>query len=111
MSNHANINAAVLGFGFMGRTHAKCYQDAQAAGYPVTLAAIADPNIHNNQGQPAGNIDTDQSTLNLDHVTQSTDAQELLEDPSIHLISICTHTESHVDLAIAAACSRALSTR
>ncbi len=102
MSNHANINAAVLGFGFMGRTHAKCYQDAQADGYPVTLAAIADPNIHTIPNQPAGNIDTDQSTLNLDHVTQSTDAQELIKDPSIDLISICTHTESHVDLAIEA---------
>ncbi len=102
MSNHANINAAILGYGFMGRTHAKAYQDAQRDGYPVTLAAIADPNIHTNPAQPAGNIDTDQSALNLDHVTQSTEAHELIEDPSIDLVSICTHTESHVDLAIAA---------
>jgi predicted dehydrogenase len=103
MSNHSHINAAVLGFGFMGRTHAKCYQDAQADCYPVTLAAIADANLKDlNQPQTAGNIDTDQHSINTENISFFSDAQSLISDPSINLVSICTHTESHVDLAIEA---------
>lgn len=103
MSNHPHINAAVLGYGFMGRTHAKAYQDAQAAGYPVTLTAIADANLQDlNQSQPAGNIESDQQSINIECITFFNDAQSLISNPSIDLISICTHTDSHVDLAIEA---------
>jgi predicted dehydrogenase len=106
MTNHNNqpdtIRAGIIGFGFMGKTHAKCYQDAQAAGYPVSLASFADPNIHSNRAQPAGNIDTDQASINLDDVARFTEAQELINNPDIDLVSICTHTDTHVDLAIEA---------
>lgn len=93
----------ILGFGFMGCTHAIAYQHASRDGYPCNIRAIADPNIDSLQhSQSVGNIEQESSTLDMSAIELHTDAAAIIDDPAIDLVSICTHTDTHVDLAIRA---------
>lgn len=102
----APIRAGVVGLGFMGQTHVRAYRDAARDGLPVTLAAVcdADPNRLNPSVQAAGNIgSTDAAPLfNPSETSTYTDLDDLLAGDPIDLVSICTHTTTHVDFAIRA---------
>lgn len=107
MSNPSSLNqttqVGILGFGFMGRTHAHAFLDANRDGYPCNIRAIADPNIDSLQkSKPVGNIEQETSTLDMSAIELCTDAAAIIENPTVDLISICTHTDTHVDLAIKA---------
>ena len=97
------INTGIIGFGFMGRTHARAYQDAQRDGSPCQLIAIADRNHEKkNTSKPAGNIGAPEIEIDTTGITFHHDAEAVINHPDIELVSICTHTETHVELAIAA---------
>lgn len=106
MSTKSEVLTGVIGLGFMGATHIRAYQAAAASGYPCRLIAVADPDTTRLSGtiSTAGNLDTGTSSRLFDPATTTTyaDPAALLSDPRIHLVSICTHTDSHVELAIAA---------
>jgi predicted dehydrogenase len=95
------IGVGVIGLGFMGRTHARAYQSAATSGLPCELRAVcdrADPT-----SQPAtGNLATGADALDLSGVRAYREPEQLLADPSIDLVSICTYTDTHADLAIRA---------
>lgn len=94
----------VLGLGFMGRTHAAAYLQAAADGLAVHLAALADPDPAKLTGQPAsdGNITSANAPLwNPATLATYTNATDLFAS-NAQLVSICTHTDSHVELALAA---------
>ncbi|MCA9272458.1 MAG: Gfo/Idh/MocA family oxidoreductase [Phycisphaerales bacterium] len=100
------IRAGVVGLGFMGQTHVRAYRDAAQDGLPVTLAAVcdADPNRLDPSAQASGNLGSaDAAPLFDPSATRThTDLEDLLADDSIDLVSICTHTTTHVDFAIRA---------
>lgn len=101
--NPNQIQVGILGFGFMGRTHAIAYQSASRDGYPCTLAMIADPNPDALKStQSTGNIEQNQSDLDLSNTQLTQNPADIINHPDIDLISICTHTDTHVDLAIQA---------
>jgi len=107
MSNQSEqlrtINVGIIGYGFMGQTHAKAYQLAHRDMFPCRLFAIADSNIQNIQQAPnAGNIETEQQDVDLSNVLLFENARDVLLHPEVDLVSICTHTDSHVELAIEA---------
>ncbi len=100
------IRIGVIGLGFMGSTHARCYQSATAAGLPCRLAGVADrsPDRLTGLASVTGNIATGAPDRLFDpaQVRTFTDPLALIADPGIDAVSICTHTRTHVDLAIAA---------
>lgn len=100
------IRVGVIGLGFMGSTHARCYQAAALAGHPCTLAAVADhdPQRLTGAAPVTGNIATGAPERLFDPAIVRTYAEPaaLIADPAIDAVSICTHTRTHVDLAIAA---------
>jgi predicted dehydrogenase len=108
MTEAATIRVGVVGLGFMGRTHIQAYEAAQRDGFPCCLAAVCDQDADRRGGQPAGvgNIPiTAESGLQpfrSEDVRIHEDASSLLADPDIDLVSICTYTDTHVPLAIAA---------
>lgn len=103
------VGVGVIGLGFMGATHIRAFRAADLAGTPSRLVAVSDPNPDRLRGRPAaaGNLDTPSSasTPNLfdpDLVRACADPDDLLADPAVELVSICTPTDSHAPLAIAA---------
>jgi predicted dehydrogenase len=103
----APLGVGVIGLGFMGRTHVAAYRAADAAGHANRLVAVADPDEARRRGEvaSAGNFDTGAGGERLFDpagVTGYAEADELLRDPRVELVSICTPTDSHVPLALAA---------
>lgn len=102
------IGVGVIGLGFMGRTHVAAYQAAARDGFPCRVVAVCDPDPARRAGlapAEAGNISTGAAGERLFDPAQvrgHETAQGLLADPAVHLVSVCTYTDSHVDLALAA---------
>lgn len=99
------IGIAVIGVGFMGRTHIRSYQRAAAEGFQCELVAVCDVSASALQSTHAGNLAAaanDQPLFDSPRVRIVTDPNDLFSDPAVQLVSICTYTDSHVDLAIRA---------
>lgn len=98
------VRVAIIGFGFMGRTHARAYQLAGKEGYPCKLVAIADSSLRSleDADQRSGNLETGGHAIDFTSIELRNDASTVFADPSIDLVSICTHTDTHVELAIEA---------
>lgn len=81
------IRTAVIGCGSWGRNHARVYNELPN----VQLAAVSDLNPQTSQqiGE----------RYNIKHYT---DTKPIIEDPTIDLISICTPTVTHGEIATAA---------
>lgn len=97
------INVGIIGYGFMGQTHAKAYQNAQRDGYPCRVVAIADTSLKSIENIPSsGNIEPSERAIDYSGITLIPDAQGVIEHPDIDLVSICTHTDTHVEIAVKA---------
>lgn len=101
------IGIGVIGMGFMGQTHTRAYLAAAADGSLCVLRAVCDRDADRRAGRvtAAGNIvaaKADERLFDPATVAGYDDADALLADKSVHLVSICTHTDTHVDLAIRA---------
>jgi predicted dehydrogenase len=100
------IGIGVIGLGFMGATHIRAYHAAAAAGFPCRLAAVSDASVERLSGAMAnaGNLGAGLADWLFDAalVHAHADAADLIADDSVDLVSICTYTDSHVDLAVAA---------
>jgi len=96
------IGVGVIGMGFMGATHVRAYAGARGC----ELVAVADRDESRRAGKVdvAGNVGGGSSGALFDAETVAgyASAEELLGDARVDAVSICTHTDSHVDLAIAA---------
>lgn len=107
MAKEKIIRVGVVGLGFMGRTHIAAYEGAHAAGFANRLVAVADTNPERRSGRtaPDGNLtqgDVTKPLFDTTSVKCYATAAELIADPEIDLVSICTHTDTHVDFATAA---------
>ena len=107
MASSAEIGVGVIGLGFMGRTHIGCYASVARAGLPCRLVAVCDADETRLTGEVAvaGNLETGAKAERLfdpREVKGYREARGILADPRVKLVSICTHTDTHVDLAIAA---------
>lgn len=105
-SESAPVGIGVIGLGFMGRTHIAAFAKADAAGFRNRLVAVADRDPERRAGHAGtgGNLATGGTGRIFDPTTLAAyeHPQDLLADRKVELVSICTHTDTHVDLAIAA---------
>lgn len=96
------IGVGIVGLGFMGMTHLAAYERAARDGWPCRVVAAADPNVGKRlrQDEARGNIAVEGPGAS--DVREYRSAGELLSDPDVKLVSICTPTDTHVKLATAA---------
>lgn len=96
----------MIGLGFMGQTHLKAFRAADRAGFRNHIVAVADKDASRRRGDftAAGNFVKPEDGPLFDTKTTRSyeDPLALLADEAIDLVSICTHTDTHVDLAIRA---------
>ena len=100
------VRMGVIGLGFMGRTHVHAVHAAARHGL-AELVAVADCDESRLRADGAvteGNLPTGAQGLLFDPVKVRTfsDPSALLAMPDLDAVSICTHTQTHVELAIAA---------
>ncbi|MHC4895144.1 MAG: Gfo/Idh/MocA family protein [Planctomycetota bacterium] len=95
------IEVGVVGLGFMGRTHLGAYEAARTGGRQVRLAAVSDPSEKRRAGDlgGGGNLATEGAAFDPAEVRAYATASELFADPELHALSLCTPTDTHVDLA------------
>jgi len=106
VSGKRTVGVGVIGLGFMGRTHLAAYRDAAAAGLPCRVVAICDRKgtAAGSMPERAGNLQVSGSGALFDPaaVRMAADSADLLQDPAVELVSICTPTDTHADLAVRA---------
>ena len=95
-------NVGIVGLGFMAVTHIKAIKQIPE----LRIGALCNPSGRNLDGDfsdVAGNLDNDEPIkLDMAGVKAFRDFDELLADPKIDLIDICTPTAFHAPFAIAA---------
>jgi predicted dehydrogenase len=101
------LGIGVIGLGVMGKAHVAAYRAAREAGAPCRLVAVCDRNPRKLAGDldAESNLKTDDASgLAFDprEVAGYDHAGALLADSRVDAVSICTRTETHVPLAIAA---------
>lgn len=93
------INVAVIGLGFMGITHLRAYSKIEG----VKIAAVCSPNKKPINGKIAGvvgNIVQNEDVVLDPDVKVCQKLEEVLKDPHIDLIDICTPTSLHPEQTI-----------
>ena len=110
MSNQDSriINVGVVGLGFIGQVHFKAYQYAVRDGYPCCITAVCDQSEERRSGRIAnvGNLEMGDGEGELlfdpNKLKAYADFAEMIADDEIDLLSVCTHTDTHVEFAIRA---------
>lgn len=96
------VNVGVVGSGFMAATHIKAYRQVPGA----RISALCNPSGRNFNGDfsgVGGNIGpSDPVRLDMTQVKTYLNFDELLANPDIDLIDICSPTQTHHPLSIAA---------
>src|SRR5438045_944041 len=100
------VRVGVIGLGFMGATHIGAFNAAREAGYACEIVAVCDRKESRRRGElwdVGGNAvsDVSQRRKAFDPATVRgyERADELIDDPRVDLVSICTTTDTHVELA------------
>lgn len=101
------IGVGVVGLGLMGRVHIDAYTAANGAGESCRLIAVSDHDRTRFDGRAGagGNLQADAAERQLFdplEVETSVDPDAVFANDAIELVSICTPTDTHVDLAIRA---------
>ncbi|MCI0535067.1 MAG: Gfo/Idh/MocA family oxidoreductase [Verrucomicrobiales bacterium] len=96
------VNIAIVGLGFMASTHIKAYRKIPGA----RIAALCNPSGRNLDGDFSkvfGNVgDKERLQVDMTNVRTCRNFSELLSDPEIDLIDLCTPTVAHHPAAIEA---------
>ena len=99
--NAGTVNVAVVGLGFMGVTHLRAYLEAQGARIVAVCDAVRLPVDGVLQGV-AGNIKKSDDINLGPSVKVYRKLEEVLADPAVELVDLCTPTPLHPEQAIAA---------
>jgi len=104
------IGIGIIGLGFIGRAHLRAYQSARQAGFACRLVAVCDqmPKRRAGLADSSGSLKVSEESPVGDRlfdpgpVRAYAEADALLADAEVGLVSICTYTDTHADLAVRA---------
>lgn len=102
MAASSEIGIGIVGFGFMGRTHLAAYESARTAGWRCRIAGVCDVPGRVCSTAKAGNLATGAESLERAALPEAVDFDALLADEDVQLVSVCTPTDTHVELALRA---------
>jgi predicted dehydrogenase len=96
------VNVAVVGLGFMGVTHLRSYLAQESARVVAVCDSVRLP-VHGVLRGVVGNVKTATDDIKLGPQVQVCRAlEEVLANPEVELIDLCTPTPLHAEQAIAA---------
>src|SRR5438132_8522767 len=101
-SNSARkVNVAVVGLGFMGVTHLKSYKSLNSAQIAAVCDSVRLP-VNGVLPGVAGNVGKPEDIHLGSDVKVFRKLEEVLADPEVDLVDLCTPTPWHAEQAIAA---------
>ena len=94
------LKVGIVGFGFMGQTHYKCWKKLEGA----DIVAICDvnPNIEEDTKRAVGNIGDGQEEVDFTTLEVYSDFDKMLTEAKLDAVSITLPTHLHPDNAIKA---------
>ncbi len=96
------VKIGLIGLGFMGQTHFKCYQKIADA----KVVAIADIDVRRTRGDLSGSWgnlgDAAGNQLPMEGIKGVSDYRELLKMPDVDLVDVCVPTPLHLEVVLAA---------
>lgn len=90
----------IVGFGFMGRMHYRCWNDF--SGSQITAVCDADPDIVSKTGSSGGNIDGVAEEINFADFELFSDFDKMLAEADLDVVSITLPTHLHKAFSIKA---------
>ncbi len=94
------LKVGIVGFGFMGRTHYKCWKALE--GVEVTAVCDVNPNIVEDTKRAVGNIGDTEEAVDFSNLQLYTDLEEMLKSAELDAVSITLPTSLHADCSIKA---------
>ncbi len=94
------MKIGIVGFGFMGRMHYRCWQALKDA--RVVAICDANPNIVEDTQGAIGNIDGAADAIDFDSLNIYSDLEQMLSDEILDAVSITLPTNLHAKFSIKA---------
>ena len=94
------LRVGIVGFGFMGQTHYKCWDKVEGA--KVTAICDINPNIEEDTKRAVGNIGDTEEAVNFSGLQLYTDFDQMLNSAELDAVSITLPTFLHADYSIKA---------
>ena len=89
------LNVGMIGYGFMGAAHSHAWRNAHRfIDLPLT------PQLHTLSGRTASAVEA--AAQRFGSASHTTRWQDVIEDPTIDVVDICTPGDTHYEIAIAA---------
>jgi predicted dehydrogenase len=92
------LRVGIIGLGFMGKTHLRAYGTTPGC----AVRGVADLAIDAALSASGGNLHTGAAGVDWTTLRRYSTPDEMLDDPTIDAVSICTPTDTHVELTLAA---------
>ena len=94
------VRVGIVGFGFMGRMHYKCWKAIEGA--EVVAVCDVNPNIEEDTKKAVGNIGDTEEAVDFSSFELYTDFDKMLEGEKLDAVSIALPTYLHADSSIKA---------
>jgi len=94
------LRVGIVGFGFMGRMHYKCWKAIEGA--EVVAVCDVNPNIEEDTERAVGNIGDTEEAVDFSSFELYTDFDKMLEGEKLDAVSITLPTYLHADSTIKA---------
>ena len=94
------LKVGIVGFGFMGQTHYKCWKKVEGA--KVTAICDVNPNIEEDTKRAVGNIGDASEAVDFSSLNVYTDFDKMLLGEKLDAVSITLPTYLHPDNTIKA---------
>jgi 1,5-anhydro-D-fructose reductase (1,5-anhydro-D-mannitol-forming) len=91
------LKVGIVGFGFMGRMHFRCWHVRDDA--KVVAVCDANPNIKEDTQRAVGNIEGAASAIDFDGIEVFTDFDEMIEKAGLDAISLTLPTYLHAEFS------------
>ena len=95
------MRVGVIGLGFMGSTHLEAYREVERCEI-AAVASSSQRKLSGDLGDVGGNLDRGGGRVDFGTAARYKRAEDLIDDPNVEAVDICTPTDLHKPLALRA---------
>ncbi len=94
------VRVGIVGFGFMGQTHFRCYEKLNPSAKVVAVADINPARAAGDTTGTWGNMGGGPTQIDFSNIFGTQDYRDLLNRNNIDLIDVCVPTPSHASIVL-----------